>query len=324
MNKQPGMEPAVAQFALAFLAFALTMVLAWPIYNGIGGHVQDVHSTSVVAPSGRDVWWWLGGCIAGAIAASAVLAVLWIAAMVRRETVWVLSLGSNLGVVVVSVLIAGFWFAGIHADQSRHQQQIAAEEESRQQEINMQEQARIKAKVADTNQRWDNATQDMAQLEPGSVASTLAAAEAQSPLAVLNWMQNSFEPFLDRHPWRTLSNDDRAAFDAFARSAPNTIRYQDSEVSVVLGMVIGSEHGLADTRGAMDECARLHSEVCPQSVAVHALYLCRNGPSCLDGYEGLDFAKLSKDISGPAKWSCTVPTQMHDMELCAYVRGEKH
>ncbi|HEY2345354.1 MAG TPA: hypothetical protein VGH80_05645 [Xanthomonadaceae bacterium] len=324
MYRKPGSDAVVAQFALAALALVLAVALAWPIYVVDASHIPDVHSSSVVGPSDRDLWWMFGGYVAGAVAACIVLALLWFSATRRGESLWVLSVGANLGVAIGSALIAGFLFQGIHAEQYRRQQQIAAEESIRRQEIDRREQARLGAKAVETQRRWDQATQGMGQLEVGSVASTLAAAEAQSPAATLDSLRDGFEPFLDSHPWRTLTDDDRTAFGAFARRALNTMRSENSEVSVVLGMVVGAEHGLADTHGAMDECARLHATTaCRDAVASLALYLCRNGPACLDGYEGMDFARLSKDIAGAATWSCNAHTQMRDTELCAYVRGEK-
>jgi formylglycine-generating enzyme required for sulfatase activity len=367
-------EPAAAQFALATAALALTVLLAWAIYYGIAGYlpVDSSSGNDWGLPTLNDLWWGVGGFVAGAIAAFVVLTVVWIAAMFRRESVWVLSLGSNLGVAVGGVVIAGFlfygihwwsvgsyavdaaiaasgvfalswiaamfrrepvWLAvgsvlmagvlycGIHADQYRMQLQIA--ESNRQQEIEKQKEARAIVEAAEEQRRWDHATQRMAQLKPGSVASTLAAAGAQSPQAVLHSLGDGLEPFLERHPWRTLSDDDRAAFDSFARRALKTMGRNgtDSEVSSLVGLVIGTEHGLADTRGAMDECRRLHAGAsCQFAIAGLTLDLCRNGPSCLDGYRGMDFVKLSRDIYGPASWDC-MRTPLRDTELCAYVRG---
>lgn len=322
MNNRLRDETAVPQFALAALALAAAVLLAWFIYNPVASCLPDVHSTSVVGPSARDLWWWLGGLVAGAIAASAVLTLWWIA--VSRESALALSVGSNLCVAIGSILIAGGLFPGIHTRQHRHQEVAEEEFSSRIHQTNLQEQARAEAETTQRQQNWDAATQSMAQLEAGTVASTLAAAEAQSPRVVLTSLRDGFMPFLDRHAWRTLSDDDRTAFSAFARRALNTMGGQDTDASFVLGMVIGAEHGLADTRGGMDECARLHALNCWASVGSLALYLCRNGPSCLDGYEGMDFVKLSKDISGNASSSCWRPGEMRDTQLCAYVRGEKH
>ena len=256
---------AAARFALATVALALALLLTWPIYDRFVGktaYTRDIAWTSY------DDWaqrWQLGGFVVGAVVVSGVLVLVRITAIFRRESVWMLSSGSNLGVAAGCVLIAGVLFPGIHAEHAEQRykqlQQMVAAESYRQQEISGQDEAGARAKAAEGQRRSANATQLMEQLKPGSVASTLAAADAQSPSTVIYWLRDGFVPFLERHPWPTLGDDDRAAFGAFAGHILKTMGRNgtDSEVSVVAGRLIAAEHGPADTSGAMDECARLHA-----------------------------------------------------------------
>jgi len=307
----------------AVLVVIAILLLAWPIYIGLASRTPDVHSTSVVGPSGRDLWWALGGFIAGTIAAAVVVAALQVVAAVRHRPPMGLSLVASVLIASGAVLVAGLGFADIHARQHRREQRIADEESERLRQINEERRASEEARAADTRRGWDDLTQRMAQLDAGFVASTLAAAEQHSAPALLTWMRDNFGPFLDRNPWNTLSDEDRAAFSAYARRLlKRAARPDDPDVLHVFGMIIGAEHGLADTPGAMEECSRLGAPRAAESVASLALYLCRDGPACLEGYEGLDFGRLSRDIGRAAYWSCT-HTQNQQSELCAYVRHDK-
>ena len=302
---------------LAVCAFVVAVFASWQLYAGMAANFSDAENTSVIGPTSRSIWWALGGFVAGAACAlplAVALAWLWgRCSSSGRGT----GLAIGCGAAIALVAWSGFRFPVVHS-------QRAAVERS----ALLAQVARGQAEAAERRARADSAEQGelrakqlIAQMQPASVASTLREAEGADRRATLLALGQELPVFIEHHPWRGLDVTDRTALSTLARSLSGRERY-DPDLSGAVGMIVGAEHGLAQSKAAMVECRQHAANSCSWYVAYLAVWLCRTGPACLSEYPALDFATLARDLGEDGNGACQSDPVLKASEVCEQVRLE--